>query len=170
MYSSAGHGINISWYVLNLSNTLSMLTTVSNLWKPSIMEITKKQTNKILTWYSYRLFFLQLGGKVVLRFVDVCLFSGWWQWFVWEIAHHFSSVIFQDSEFFQHKSRGFLLGCTFLNVHFKMATILHSKLQHDVSALSDSHCFLLLPKVRYVSFLLLNDKLSVIFLQIHKTY
>lgn len=81
-------------------------------------------------------------------FVDVCLFSGWWPWFVWKIAHHFSSVIFQDSEFFQHKSRGFWFGCTFLNVHFKTSTVLHSELQRGVSALSDFYCFLPLPAVR----------------------
>lgn len=94
MYSSAGHGINISGYALNLSITLRMLTTVSNLWKPRVMEITKKQTN------TYTL--------LVLGSVDVCLFSGWWRWFVWEIAHHFSSAIFQDSEFLSAQEQRFL--------------------------------------------------------------
>lgn len=68
---------------------LNMVTTVSSLWKPSVMEIKKitYQTNKI---HSHRLFFLPVkqyilisfwfvhskhsypGGKVVLGFVDVC--------------------------------------------------------------------------------------------------
>lgn len=157
MYSSAGHGINISGYALNLSITLRMLTTVSNLWKPRVMEITKKQTNKILTQYSclgllMSVCFLAGGSGLFGKLLIISVLS-----------------FFKILSSFQRKSRGFWLDCTFLNVRFKMATLLHSELQRGVSALSDSHCFLPLPEVKYVSCLLLNDKLSVIFLQIHKT-